>query len=125
MIDAYKKFWQNYVNFSDRSRRSDYWYATLMHIIISLILSVLIVSTGVQFFATLASLYSFATFIPGLALVVRRLHDIGKSGWNYLFIFLPIIGQILLFVWFVTDSQPGANQYGLNPKETIPPVNEF
>jgi uncharacterized membrane protein YhaH (DUF805 family) len=54
--------------------------------------------------------------IPSIALVVRRLHDVGRSGWWYFIGLVPAIGSIILFVWMVTDSQPGANAWGPNPK---------
>ncbi len=64
-------------------------------------------------------LYALAVLIPGLAVTVRRLHDVGKSGWMYLIVFIPIIGAIWLLVLTVTDSNPGDNQYGPNPKEIV------
>ena len=60
--------------------------------------------------------YVVATFLPGLALVVRRLHDIGKSGWMILTSLIPLIGSIWLIVLMVTEGEPSANQYGANPK---------
>jgi uncharacterized membrane protein YhaH (DUF805 family) len=62
-------------------------------------------------------LYLLAVIIPSLAVGVRRLHDVGKSGWMILISLIPIIGAIWLLVLFVTDSNPGENQYGANPKE--------
>jgi uncharacterized membrane protein YhaH (DUF805 family) len=62
-------------------------------------------------------LYVLAVFIPGLAVAVRRLHDVGKSGWMILIALIPLIGAIWLLVLMVTDSNPGENQYGQNPKE--------
>ena len=67
--------------------------------------------------ANLAYLWSLAMFIPGLAVSVRRLHDIGRSGWWLLLSLIPLVGAIILIIWYCTDSQPGANQYGSNPKE--------
>lgn len=64
----------------------------------------------------LLTFYGLAVFIAGLAVCVRRLHDIGKSGWNYLFFLIPIVGFILYIVWFTRDSEPGANKYGISPK---------
>ena len=117
MLEAYKKFWQNYVNFSDRSRRSDYWYVVLINMVISIALSIL--AKGLPIVSAVSSLYSLATLVPGIAIVVRRLHDIGKSGWHYLFVLIPIVGAIILIVWLATDSQPGENIYGPNPKEVV------
>jgi uncharacterized membrane protein YhaH (DUF805 family) len=71
---------------------------------------------GFTFLYFLTYVYSLAIFIPSLAVCVRRLHDIGRSGWWYLIGLIPVIGWILLIVWFCTDSQPGANKWGPNPK---------
>lgn len=62
-------------------------------------------------------LYSIAVFLPGLAVSVRRLHDVGKSGWMILISFVPLIGGIWLFILMVTESDPGQNVYGLNPND--------
>jgi uncharacterized membrane protein YhaH (DUF805 family) len=60
--------------------------------------------------------YCLALFVPSLSVTVRRLHDIGKSGWWYFIAFLPLIGGIILFVFTLLDSEPYANQWGLDPK---------
>ena len=65
-------------------------------------------------------IYSLIWLLPGLAVAVRRLHDIGKSGLNVLWVFLPIIGWIMLLYWFCQDSQPGENKWGINPKLVDP-----
>jgi len=61
--------------------------------------------------------YALAVMIPSLAVTVRRLHDIGKSGWYYFIGLIPFIGGIILLVWFCQDSEAGSNQWGANPKE--------
>ena len=68
-------------------------------------------------YGPLYGLYALAMLIPGLAVAVRRLHDVGKSGWMILIALIPLIGAIWLLVLMVTDSNPGENQYGQNPKE--------
>ena len=60
----------------------------------------------------LIGLYSLATFIPSIAVAIRRLHDVGKSGWMLLVVFIPLLGGIWLLVLYCTDSQPGDNEYG-------------
>ena len=62
------------------------------------------------------ALYMLAMFVPGLAVTARRLHDVGKSGWMYLVIFIPIIGVIWLLVLLFTDGDSGTNEYGPSPK---------
>ena len=61
-------------------------------------------------------IFALALLVPSIALAVRRLHDIGKSGWWYLIALIPLIGLLVLLYFFVLDSQPGSNQYGPNPK---------
>ena len=99
---AVKSVFSNYANFSGRARRSEYWYFVLFSLIIGLIPIVNLI-------------VGLISIIPGIAVCVRRLHDIGKSGWWLLLCLIPIINLILL-VWYCTDSQPGENQWGANPK---------
>lgn len=73
---------------------------------------------GQSVYGPVSMLYALAVFLPGLALAVRRLHDTGRSGWWMLLGFIPLIGWIVLLIFFVTDSQPGSNPYGPNPKDT-------
>ena len=104
MIDWYKKVvFENYANFSGRARRSEYWYYTLMTIIISVVLMILDEVLGLKFGATkssgiLNSIYSLAVLIPGLAVSVRRLHDIGKSGKLLLLFYIAIIALAVVMV---------------------------
>ena len=105
-----------YVNFSGRARRSEYWWFCLANIIVSFVLSGLYQATGLGLFSVLSGLYSLAVLIPGLGVCVRRLHDVGK-GWGWIFISLvPLVGAIILIIFMASDSQPGTNQYGPNPK---------
>ena len=117
MLEYYKKYWQNYVNFQGRARRSEYWYPMLCNIIVAVVLGILATLTSlVSVFAILISLFSLAILLPSLSVEIRRLHDIGKSGWWLFIALVPMVGGILLLVWFCTDSNPGENQYGPNPK---------
>ena len=122
--EAVTSVFQKYATFSGRARRSEYWYFTLFNSLVSSLLTVLgrnIFGDGssTNIFTMLASLYSLAVFLPALAVTWRRLHDVGKSGANYFWVFLPVVGWIMLVVWLCRDSQPGDNQYGPNPKETV------
>jgi uncharacterized membrane protein YhaH (DUF805 family) len=95
MFDWYKKVvFENYANFNGRARRSEYWYYTLVNIIISIILMVLDNSLGLKIGSSnsgvLNSLYGLLVFIPGLAVAVRRMHDIGKSGWLLAIFYLAV-----------------------------------
>lgn len=118
--DAIKKVFNNYANFSGRARRSEYWNWTLFNVLVSAflggtggILSAVAVGGVPEYVSTgLSAVWAVATLIPSLAVCVRRLHDIGKSGWCYLIGLIPVFGAIILIVWFLKDSQKGANQYG-------------
>ena len=120
-MEAVKLFFIRYADFKGRSRRSEYWYFTLFNLIVSMVLSVLmrLTSGSVMFnlFRIVEIVYSLAVLIPGLAVAWRRLHDIGRSGAWYLLIFVPIVGVIVLILWFCKDSQPDVNQYGPCPKD--------
>ncbi len=65
----------------------------------------------------IGGLYSLAVLLPGIAVAARRLHDTGRSGWLLLLALIPLIGAIILIVFYVQDSKPGPNKYGANPKE--------
>jgi uncharacterized membrane protein YhaH (DUF805 family) len=112
---------KNYAGFSGRARRKEYWMFTLFNIIFAIVAMILDNVLGIAMaeigYGPLYGLYTLAVFIPGLAVSVRRLHDVGKSGWMILIVLIPIIGAIWLIVLLVTDSNSGENQYGSNPKE--------
>lgn len=112
-MNWYLKCWKQYADFTGRARRTEYWMFALVNFGIALLLELIL---GFTFLYFLTYVYSLAIFIPSLAVCVRRLHDIGRSGWWYLIGLIPVIGWILLIVWFCTDSQPGANKWGPNPK---------
>lgn len=110
LSSCYKKYWKNYANFEGRSRRSEYWFVVLANALFSLVNIIPYVGP------VLSTIYMLAVIVPNLALMVRRLHDIGKP-WPFIFFMLiPIAGPIIMLVWFCTDSQVGANEFGENPK---------
>lgn len=115
LIHYFLMAWKNAFVYSGRSRRSEFWWCYLANVIIVLILNML--AQMASFFSIICSIYSIAIIFPAISLGIRRLHDINKSGWFYLCGLIPIVGSILLIIWFATDSVPGENQYGLNPKE--------
>ena len=118
MVQAYIDALKNYANFSGRARRRDYWMFVLANCIVSFILGLL---AYIPFIGSIiSSAYSLFILVPSVAICVRRLHDIGKSGWFYLFLLIPLVGQILILVWFCTDSQADANQWGASPKYGAP-----
>ena len=111
---------KKYVVFSGRSRRTEYWMFALINTIISIIAmvldNVLGTTTEDKRSGLFSGLFALATLLPSVAVYVRRLHDVGKSGWWMFIGLIPIVGVIWLFVLTVTDSQPGDNEYGENPK---------
>ena len=106
---------KKYAVFSGRARRNEYWYFVLFNFLIALVLGFIDGLLGLTLkesgLGLLGGLYSLAVLIPGIAVGVRRLHDTGRSGWWLLIGFIPIIGAIVLIVFFVAESQPGQNQY--------------
>ena len=154
--EAIKTCFQKYATFSGRARRSEYWYFVLFCFVVSIILRFVdkflfakgiyspVTIFGRRYFIGLLFIFYLVTMIPNLAVAFRRLHDIGKSGWFYLPVFLLsessifinveslmtsdslvislILGiivlayEILILVWLFRDSEPGENQWGPNPK---------
>jgi uncharacterized membrane protein YhaH (DUF805 family) len=117
-IEALKK----YAVFSGRSRRKEYWYFVLFVVIISIVLSIIDGLFGTYHRSTgaglLSSIFSLAVLIPSIAVSVRRLHDIDRTGWWVLISLVPLVGWIVLLVFHVQDSTPGSNRYGPYPKST-------
>ena len=113
-IDQYVKVLKSYTLFTGRARRSEFWKFVLVSFIISIVLGT--ISDALE------TLYALAILVPSLAVGARRLHDIGKSGWWQLLVLIPIVGWIVLIVFFVLDSEPKDNQYGSNPKGGSMPV---
>ena len=110
-----------YVDFTGRARRSEYWWFVLFGFLVGIVTSILdgILGTGYDDTTggVVNSLGNLALLLPSLAVGVRRLHDIGKSGWWLLLWLIPIIGWIILIVWFCKDSDQGSNEHGPSPKE--------
>ena len=119
----------NYTNFSGRARRKEYWMFTLVYVIILIACTVLDNVLGTVFmidggplgeismgYGWVYTICGLVHFVPGLALVVRRLHDLGKSGWFYLIILFPIIGALVLLVFFCIEGQKEDNKWGPDPK---------
>ena len=117
---------EHYADFNGRARRKDYWVFTLWSAIISFVLCFLVgfplrfsgVDDAISLSIVYGIVYLFglAILLPSIALGVRRLHDIGKSGLWYLSCLVPVAGSILLLIFFCRDSQPGPNKWGANPK---------
>ncbi len=105
-FEAVKLFFTHYGDFSSRSCRSEIWWTALFNFIVVLLLSLI--------FPPIISVWTLATLIPGIAQFVRRFHDVGKSGWWYLMVLIPLVGQIFLLVHTFIRSD-GPNNWGAGP----------
>jgi uncharacterized membrane protein YhaH (DUF805 family) len=113
--EAIRSVLARYAVFGGRSRRSEYWFWTLAAVVVGVVIEVLLFISR-PLGLTLELVFVLATFIPGLAVAVRRLHDTDRSGWWMFIALIPIIGTIVLIVFVATDGTPGPNKYGPSPK---------
>ncbi|MFC5406653.1 DUF805 domain-containing protein [Cohnella soli] len=114
-MEWYVKVLKNYAVFEGRATRKEYWMFVLVNVIISIVFGIVEGLFGVG--TWLSTLYSLAIIVPSLAVGARRLHDIGRSGWWQLIGLVPIVGAIILLIFYCTDSVED-NAYGPNPKAT-------
>lgn len=136
-MEWYWMVWKKYAQFDGRSRRKEYWMFTLFNLLVVFALGALAIVVGVMlssrgagasqdsvpFLFIPIGIYALAALIPSISAATRRFHDIGKSGWLLFLLcvlgIIPIVGficSIIQIVFLCQDSQPGANQYGPNPK---------
>ena len=104
----------NYANFNGRASRQEYWMFVLFNIIFAVVAMVVDGVLGLEFIIYM--LYMLAVLIPGIAVFVRRMHDIGKSGWWFFISLIPLIGGIWLLVLLATDGSSEDNNYGTSLK---------
>ena len=119
---------RRYAEFSGRSRRKEYWMFSLLNGLVGLAVGLVFLvgyhadmsqtemDTYLMPVLYLACLYSLAAIIPGIAVTFRRLHDTDRSAWNLLWGLIPLIGSIMLIVFYCTDGTPGPNRFGPDPK---------
>ena len=123
VMNWYLKALKQYADFNGRSRRKEYWMFLLVNMMVAFILIVLDNLLGLASetlgYGPLYGVYLLATILPGLALSVRRLHDLGKSGWMLLIVLIPLIGGIWLIVLMAKEGEAVENKYGINPKEVV------
>lgn len=110
-VEAMRLYFTRYVDFKGRSRRSEYWIAIIAVSVVGSLLGILFKNVP-----AISYIWTLATLLPNIAVTIRRLHDVGKSGWNYLWNLLPVIGQIILLVFCLKDSLPEENAWGKSPK---------
>lgn len=119
---------RRYAEFTGRSRRKEFWMWVLFNTILSTVLAVIglwgaeerLFSSEEEltlYFACTLGLWSLIVFIPNLALIVRRLHDTDRSGWNILWGLVPVIGGFILLYFYVTEGTRGPNRFGADPKD--------
>jgi uncharacterized membrane protein YhaH (DUF805 family) len=113
-FEAIGSGFRNYVNFSGRAPRSEYWYWTLFAILLVLAAFLIDVSIGREQ-GILTVIAELIIALPGLAVSVRRLHDLDKSGWFVLLAFVPLVGSIILLIWFCMRGTAGSNRFGPDP----------
>ncbi len=145
-VEAIKSGFSNYVNFSSRACRSEYWFWALFAAIGGIATYIIDLGIGMPITRTI---FSLATFLPGLAVAVRRLHDLDRTGWWLLLVLVPLVlagivavvgantvvmlvlivlylivlvGSILLIVWFCTKGTEGPNRFGADPLAAVPSV---
>ena len=116
-MNWYFEVLKKYAVFNGRARRQAFWMFFLFNFIIGLVLAILEAIVPVIRF--IGIIYGLGVLIPYLAVGVRRLHDTGRTGWWLLIGLIPIVGEIVLLIFFVLDSQPGDNKYGPNPKKEV------
>lgn len=105
---------EHYADFNGRARRQEYWMFVLFNAIITVVLGVVdqLVGTG----GFLGGIYGLAVLVPGIAVAVRRMHDIGKSGWLLLVALIPVVGWIIVLIWLIKEGDKGDNMFGADPK---------
>ena len=106
---------QNYVNFSGRAPRSEYWFWTLFSVLVSIAATLIDLALFQSLnFSPLSTIVSLGLLLPSLAVSVRRLHDLDRTGW-WLLLVLTVIGDILLLIWFCMRGTIGPNRFGPDP----------
>lgn len=116
---AVQKCLSNYVTFSGRAQRSEYWWFVLFIVLISVAAAILDNLLGLTFNADgdgpIQSIVALAIFLPSISVAVRRLHDIDRSGWWWWIILIPIVGFIVFVVFACTKGTEGPNRFGPDP----------
>ena len=111
-MEAVKSCFRRYVDFQGRSPRSEYWWFVLFYLIVYIVLIAL--SAAVPILGILLLIFVLGIILPLLAVSIRRLHDLDKSGWWILISFIPVVGLILLY-WYCLKGTDGDNTFGQDP----------
>ena len=109
--EAIQAGFAGYVKFEGRATRSEYWFWVLFLIVVQIVFQILMAILG-NWIGILYMIFALGTLLPGIAVSFRRMHDIDRSALWLLIAFVPIVGTILLIVWFCSPGTPGPNRYG-------------
>ncbi len=115
---AVRSCFSKYVTFSGRALRSEYWWFTLFNLLVSVVLNIVdatVFGFGGGQVAILSAIYSLIVFLPAISVMVRRLHDHGRTGWWFWIMFVPVIGMLVLLYWMIAKGSDEANDYGEVP----------
>jgi uncharacterized membrane protein YhaH (DUF805 family) len=102
----------NYVKFSGRAIRSEYWYWVLFTVIGSIVAGIIDAVLGIT---VIDPLFALATILPSIAVAIRRLHDLDRTGWWIFIGLIPLIGWIILIIWYCSRGTVGSNRFGPDP----------
>jgi uncharacterized membrane protein YhaH (DUF805 family) len=116
-VEAISSGFSNYVGFSGRAPRSAYWFWTLFTILLYIVTIIIDMAILRSEFRPLTTIAQLALFLPSLAVAIRRLHDRDKSGWFFLLVLIPLVGAIILLIWFCQRGTIGPNRFGPDPLE--------
>ena len=123
LFDGFVRCMKHYADFNGRARRKELWgfvlFLWLFYMCGSIIGAIIDGIIGVPFFTAIICISSLGFIVPGIAVAVRRLHDIGKSGYWYFISLIPFVGGIVMLVFFLTDGTNGPNMYGLSQKSKV------
>jgi uncharacterized membrane protein YhaH (DUF805 family) len=114
-FEAISSGFRNYVGFSGRASRSEFWYWILFTVLVSIVTSIIDLEVLSSSVTPFSSIWSLVTLLPSLAMGVRRLHDTDRSGWWWLLSFIPLIGIIVLIVFWCSEGTRGPNRFGPDP----------
>jgi len=113
-VDAFKAFFSNYLKFDGRSSRSEFWWVVLALFIINILIGVLS-AVSETLGGILSLVFGLGIIIPYIALAIRRFHDVDKSGWWALTLLIPLVGLVIVLIFFTQRGTVGSNQYGPDP----------
>lgn len=128
-MNWYLKTLKQYADFEGRARRAEYWIFSVTNLIFTYISILLDYTFGLNYgefpIGIIYTIYFLGLLIPTLAVTVRRLHDVGKSGWMIFISLIPLVGSVWLLVLLCIDSDSEENEYGISPKSLNIPIKNY